>query len=800
METSKSIGRGIELNLRSLWQKILENKWLFAISIGVFLFLALFYILLATPKYEVSTSLLIDPSGSNRQLGSSSYVEGGVNLIEIEKNLYNEIGIIRSFSLIKQTVEDLHLDIEYRSGGWLRKKEAYGYFPFEVVLDRSRPQLYDTPFEVVLMANNRYRLVLDASDFNVSNPANGATREVEQDVEISEVYTLGEKVTHDYFTFTLNKPDYPIVEEDFADTTLSFVIRDINSVTNDYAEKLEVNNIDIEASIFKLVSIGPNVEKEVDFLNQLTENYIQNKFDSRNDIASTKAAFIQEQLSVVSDSLVKIELALESFKKKEGAVDLGATASNALTQTQTLQVDRAKLQLNIRYYNTLINYIRNNRNSDEFVIPTAMGITDPLINQSLLELRQLYAERSKKKFFVTDNNEEMNIINGQINDAIETLLGNLRSGIRSARMALGSVSSQINTYTGVIDTLPSREKQLLSIQRQSTLYANLFSYLSQELAKTGIARAESISDTTVLDEPRMIGDGPVSPQKKLLMTLALVMGILVPMAKIVYFSKDDDIQTAGQIMAHTEIPIIASIPRYKTGDNIPANDVSHWKVKEAFRGLSANLKFVTPKNNCCVIGVTSTLPEEGKTFCAINLGISLAETGKKTLVIDADLRLPRIVGEVGKINGKGLSNYLNGKISSPDAIIHPHNTLPNLSFIPTDEAEGNFHELLSGPRMESMIESLRSRYDYIILDTPAVGLVSDFILFSDIIDINLFLLRRNIAKIGFLQGFEKIKNQGKKKKSFIVFNDITDNEDAYGYGQAYGVNKEPPLVKQSLSV
>lgn len=790
-----------EVNLKSFFRKMYKNRTLFLLSVGFFLALALAYILIATPKYEVSSSLLIDSSGNNRALGESEFVDGGVGLIEMEKNLFNEIGIIKSFSLIRKTVEDLGFDVSYHTGNLLKKKEHYGYFPIEVLLDRAAPQLYGIPFELELLSGDTYRLSVEGADFWVSNPSNGLKRQVARDFKFSKEYSFGEQVSHKYFNFIVTKPDYEVSPEDFEGENLSFIIHDLDKVANNYASNIEVNNIDIQASIFKIASYGPLVGKEVDFVRKLTANYIQGNLNSRNDIASSKEAFIRKQLAEISDSLTKVEMKLELFKKDKRAVNLGATATNALSQTQELQVEKAKIELGIRYYKSIIQNVQNNRNSDEFVVPTAMGIDDPLINANLMELSALYSERAKKKFFVTNNNQEMTILNEQIRETTDLLMNNLQSAIRSAELSLRGLNAQLSSYDGLISSLPTRENQLLSIERQSSLYENLFNYLSQELAKTGIARAESTSDTRVLDEARMIGDGPVAPQKTLLLLLASVLGMIPPLAKIIFFSGAENIENVGQIVANTDIPVIASITHHDPKAKKAEAALSLWKTKESFRDLYANLELIGPKKECTLIGITSIMPEEGKTYCAINLGITLAEAGKKTLIIDGDLRNPSLVANgFKKISGKGLSNYLKGDIDSLDAIIYPHSSLDNLQFIPTVVINSNVHSMLTGSKMKSLLLELEEKYDYIIIDTPAVGLVSDFLLFSEFIDINLFVTRRNIAKITFLQDFERLISRGKKKKSYIIFNDTLEKDYKYGYGQKYGENPEPQLINDSLAV
>ena len=788
-----------EINLKSVFKAMAKNKWWFILSLCFFLALAFAHIKLSTPLYEASTSILIDVKGSSRVLGDSRYVDGGVSLIEMEKNLYNEIGILKSFGLVRQTVNDLRLDVSYYTDDWPKKRERYGYFPFEVKLVKNEPQIYGLPFEIRILDADRYILTVEGSDFKVSNPINGTTREVTKNFRFSKELAFEEKVVHDYFNFKLSKPEYPVSENDFKGEKLSFVVHNLENVVKRYMSKLSVDNIDLQASIFQLTTTGPLVAKEVDFLNRLTENYIQNKLESRARIAASKEAFIRNQLRIVSDSLSRVEKDLEMFKKNKRALNLSATANNALGQSSNLQAERAKIEMNIKYYTSLIQNIEENKNGDDFVIPTAVGIDDPLINANIMELKTLYADRSRKKFFVTSTNEEMSILNKQIMESTDLLLNNLRNAIKSSEFELQEVNSRLSSYDGVISSLPRRENELLTIERQSTLYENLFNYLSQELAKTGIAGAESTSDARVLDRARMTGNGPVSPKKTLIMSMSVFLGTLIPLVWFVLFAPNDTIETIGQIKASTDIPVIAGISHYDPKARKSKSDISLWKLKESFRDLTANLKLFGSMNEN-VIAVTSIMPEEGKTYTAINLGITLAEAGKKTLIVDTDLRSPSLVDQLQKVKGKGLSNYLRGEITGIKDIVYQHETLPQLQFIPTHVVDGNVQGLLSGPKMKQLIQELKKKYDYIVLDTPAVGLVSDYLLFWEVIDINLFVVRRQKSKLSFLEDFEDLIPRNKRKKSAIIFNDALGKDYKYGYGQKYGINEEKQLVSQRLSV
>lgn len=795
----------LELNLKNFVSSIFEYKYLFVLSIGVSVAIAFVYAKLTTPTYEVSSSMLIDASGNNRVMSAESqYLEGGVQLMEMETNLFNEIGIMKSFSLVRRTLEDLNFNISYFAGDWKKNKEYYGYFPFKVILTEKAVQSLDLSFDIKILSKERFALTIESKKFIVSNPVTKSNRKIEKDFFYSEEFSFGELIQHDYFNLLLELPEYNVVADEFEGLELSFIVHDYDDLANGYISSLNVENIDIQASILQIGLSGTMVNKEIDFLAKLMENYMDDKLMVRDKIGSTKEAFIRKQLHSISDSLARAEMNLEAFKRNKQALNLTATASNAMQQSQILQSEIAKIEFDIKNYNSVIEYLKDSSNARKMVAPSAVGIDDQMLNASLMELQRLYSEKVKKQFFVTRNNQELGNLNSQITKTTELLLENLKSLVQSSELALEAANSQLSNFMGRISALPTREIQLLNIQRRKALYENLFNYLSQELAKTGIARAESVSNTRILEQPRMVGDGPVSPKTKLMLVLAVIIGLIVPLGWIVLVSSfDDTIQNLGQIEEHTNLQVVASIAHFSgSKKHLSPSDISQWRVEESFRDLTANLQYLLHEreSQSRVIGVTSKMPDEGKTFCAINLAIKLAESGRNTLIIDSDLRNPSLVNEVDDIKGNGLSNYLEGKVKSIDSITYTHEKLNNLKYIPTEVADDNIQELLSGIKMQSLVQDLKDKYDYIIVDAPAVGLVSDYLLVSNIIDINLFVIRRKVSKVSFLYEFEKLSSYRNMQNSYIVFNDAIGKEYKYGYSKEYGKAKSSIAVSKSFTI
>ncbi|MEL6868026.1 MAG: GNVR domain-containing protein, partial [Bacteroidota bacterium] len=360
-----------------------------------------------------------------------------------------------------------------------------------------------------------------------------------------------------------------------------------------------------------------------------------------------------------------------------------------------------------------------------------------------------------------------------------SLKENLSNLVKSSRMALNDKSQRIAKLEKRINQLPGNEKQLLNYQRKSDLYENLYNYLSQELAKTGIARAEDIADTRVLDKARMVGDGPISPQKTLVMLLAFILGLTLPLAWIIFSEAfKETISSVDQLEGYTSLSFIGQIGRARQVHEHAINPVSDWMAAEAFRNIAAQLQFKVRDKEKNIIGISSMLPNEGKSFCATNLALSLATEGKKVLLIDLNFRKPDLFKESNQ--EEGILRYLRGDCALEE-IICKHKQWSSLHYITCRANIDHPHQLLNSPQLLTMITAMKYEYDYLILDSPAVGLVSDYLLLSKHIDIHLFVLRRNQSKRSQIQDIEQLKREGDFEHLFLVFNDAQTNRSPSTY-------------------
>ncbi|MEM6344317.1 MAG: AAA family ATPase [Bacteroidota bacterium] len=765
--------------------KIKRRWYWFAVSVPIAMAIALFYGKVAAPVYEVNTMLLIDEGDGERSLGQSVFVEGELKLGGGQKNLKNEIGILSSFNLVKEALKRLDFGVSYHSSKWLglHRREHYHHFPFEVVINDSSQQIGGVPFKVSLLSNERFLLEMNEDEFSLFDPLTLSQRLVESEFNFRGEYAFGERINHQYFSFTLQKADPPVSDSEFEGKDLEFTLYDLNSLASSYKDRQIIQTIDLEASILEIKSTGELVQKEIDFLNALNDTYIQTKLAEKNEAASSTLSFIEDQVNSIRDSLQTAEKKLESFRRNNRAIDLNFTAQSALGQLETLESEKAVLQLNEKYYQNLLSNLDDSTAIEDIVAPSRMGVSDPVVNDLVMELKRLNSEKLRMAYSAGDGSYDMQIVNSQIKSTKRSLQKNLQSLSRTTSTTLKDNRSRIGKIESTLARLPGNEKALVEIQRKYTLNENLYNYLQQRLAEVGIAKSEKIADSRILDEPRMKGSDPIAPQKKLLLVFGLLGGLLVPMAVILLQKPQKEfIDSLDHLERLTKVPVMVSIAHQENNNEALIPSESTWQVAESMRDLSANLQFLCPPGDkTSVVGFTSTVSGEGKTFTAANLAKSLAESDHKILLIDLDLRKPSLVRYFEPQMKKGLSHYLRGEVDYLNEIIYSFEN-DHLHFIPTFPMNGGeAQKWINSSRMRNLILNIKEEYDYIILDMPPVGLVSDFLLLSKYINYNFYVVREGYSRIGYINSLNKMVNKGHLENLYLILNDVSHKSFKYGY-------------------
>jgi capsular exopolysaccharide synthesis family protein len=527
----------------------------------------------------------------------------------------------------------------------------------------------------------------------------------------------------------------------------------------------------------------------MDFLNQLTYEYLSRNLEKKNEFALNTIRFIDSQLDTISKSLNIAEKALEDFRSDNKVMDLSFQAQQVFEQLQELENQKMELDMQKKYYGYILDYIEENQDVESILAPSAMGVQDPLLNQLILEINQLSVQKSSLTNIKKGADfAKIRQLDAQIRNAKDNIYENATNLVKSTELTLAEVQKRINKLSVSINNLPETERQLFGIQRKFQLNDNLYTFLLQRRAEAQIAKASNTPDNEIIDLAMVSNNGyPIKPKTMINYVIALLLGLALPSVTIAlkeYFNMRID--SPDMVKRITNKPIIGFIPNSgaEAESNIFADLDSPWA--EAFRIVRTKLQFFLKEKQNPVVMVTSSIPTEGKSFVAINLASAYALTGKKTVLVGYDLRHPQLAQRFKLDKNIGVTNYLINENTLEEIVQKTPD--PNLDLIASGTIPPNPAELIADKKTMELLTELKKRYDYIILDTAPISPVSDSHHLSRIADSTLFVIRDHITHKQALQNSMEELNNEQVENLCLVMNDIKLARKRYGskYGYSYG--------------
>ena len=758
------------------WKQIL-------LSILIFLLLGFFYNRYSKKIYKSSTTLLIKEE-TNASLGSDDIFEG-LDLFGGQMNIKNEIGILKSFSLTKNTLEKLNFRISYFHSGSFKSNDIYKKTPFVVSIDENRPQSINQKFYIELISENEFILTTKLNNVNLFDLGTETfISNKDYDFNYEGLHKFGEKIMTDFFSFTISKNDLSLFkDEDWVN--YFFVVSSYNDLTKNYLKNLKILEIEKDASILKISLEGSNPLKINDFLNKFTELYLALDLDEKNQITSNTIQFINEQLVSISDSLSNVESSLETFKEINPKIELSQKEYGAFYQVEKLEQEKAILELNNKYYISLQEYLFKNNNINNIVAPSTMGIDDPLLNSHIIELTKLYSQLDLISVNSKQGHPLVKSIKKQIKSTKEKLIENIENVISTSELTLEDINSRIVELESVIGDLPQNERILLNIQRKFNLNENIYNYLLEKRAEASITKASNISDHKVIDMPRLESNLPIKPNTTLIYVISIMLGFFLPSIIIsIYYLFNNKIIDKKDIDEITSVPLIGKIMHNDSGYNLVNINSPKSAIAESFRSIRTNIQYLASDKIEKVICITSSIGGEGKTFVAMNLASIFSITRGKTILIGADMRKPKIFNDFNLSNDVGLSSYLSNQ-NTKDEVIQK-TEFENLDIILSGPIPPNPSELLSLEKMKDFIEELKKTYKHIIIDTPPIGLVTDGLVLMKYSDINIYVVRQNFTTKEMLNNFNETIIKNNVLNMNLIVNDISNDKTSHGYGYGYG--------------
>jgi tyrosine-protein kinase Etk/Wzc len=768
MEKSKTNGRPRVphepdgLTLTQIKTNALKKWYWFVIFSVVFVGLAYLYNKVTQPKYKISTTVLIKNDSKILEL---------FNIFQNQKPgkasgiIADQMGVIKSYSLNYKAMQSLDWQYSWYRKLLLAKSDLYGNDPFDLVIPAEAIQTDRTP--VLITVNS-------PETFTVKVESKKTVKGKEIKIDFESVGHFGDPFKNAYFNFTLNKKTG--FEPENGDQFI-LVFNNPAKLAQEYKDRIEVEQTDENSNLVTIQLETEQLRRDVEFLNKLAAFYIQNGLDEKNRMANNTVRFIDNLIAGVNDSLQMAGDSFTSFRSRNKTVNLGAEATRIVDKLRELDSEQSKLNLKLEYYNNLRYYLDNKEEIQELVAPSLIGIRDEDMNSMVMKLNDLYTKREVLSYTVQDKNPTLLSINNEIQFTQKLISEKVANQIQNTNMELRSLRATQQRVNSELVRLPKTEQDLIGIKRNYDLNNELYTFLLQRRAEAEIARASNNPDAQILDPASTEIAELLGPKKVKNLITGLLSGLVLAMLAVIlneYFT--DKIRTVDDINRIVDFPVTASITESKFKSEIPVIHYPKSAVTESFRGLRINLQSHFKDQN--VLAVHSYISGEGKSFVALNMALVLAISNKRVLLVDADLRKPRLHTILRTKNGPGLSDFLAGKAQASEIIIPtPH---AGLSFVPSGNIPHNPAELLGNGKLPVFTEQMKDQFDYVVFDNAPFGVVSDGTMVGLNADINLFLVRLNYSLKENLEELNRVHNEGIIRNALVAVNGLKQRA-GYGY-------------------
>lgn len=538
---------------------------------------------------------------------------------------------------------------------------------------------------------------------------------------------------------------------------------------------------------------GTNKARMVEYLNATVKMLMKRQLDNKNLFATNTINFIDSTLVAMESQLKKTGDELKSFRKDKNIFEVegngGAKFSDKILD---FDVEKDAVNRKITYYNSLKTYLKNSVDYSKLPAPSVAGIEDPNIVVNVSKLIALSTQRSEMAYAVKSEKIFRDFDN-QMEAIKNVLLENITTAKASMLYDLALIESKINQAESKIKNLPDDQQELIKIKRKYDLNDNIYSTFLQKRSEADIVKAANLSDIHFIDPAKDVGGGLIGPKTGVNYILALFLGFLLPLLVItIVFFINNTIYNPEDVSKLTSIPLIGIVGVDSDKNSLAVFDKPKSPLSESFRAIRSSLQFLYKKNNvegAKTLMITSSISGEGKTFCSINIATVFALSEKKTVIVGMDLRKPKLFDEFNLDNSVGVVNYLI-KDKNLSEIVY-HTSIPFLDVILSGPVPPNPSELILNDGMKELMEELKSKYDYIILDTPPIGLVADSLELAQYCDVTLYIVRQNFTKKEMVTLLNNRISRGELHNTSIILNGFENKAKyggGYGYGYGYGNN------------
>lgn len=739
------------------------------------------YLRYQAPVYNVNATVLIKQEDQTKNPSASPMqAMQDLGMLSMASNFDNEVEILRSRTLVKKVVNKLNLYINYKEAQTFRyPTDLYKTSPVQVWTTPEEADRLFGPVTLEMTCTPDGKVDVEASYY--------PDRDADEVTLHKHFDQLPGVLTTPVGVFTLSANSDSILAKIDQTRTITATVVSPTAVATSYTASLSSEPTSKTTTIVALNLQNSNPRRGIDFINMLVALYNEDANNDKNEVAAQTAQFIDDRIGIINQELGTTESQLASFKQQAGLTDLSSDAQLALKENSAYQQKQAENATQIRLITFLKSYINDPKNEME-VIPANVGLADQGLSDLIIKYNDLLIER--KRLLRTSNESNPAVV--QLDAGIRATRANVQTTVDNVEKGLLITQSDLDRegkkYATRISNAPTQEKELMSITRQQEIKASLYLLLLQKREENAITLASTATNGHIIEEA-MAGSTPVSPNKKMFYLIALILGIGIPVG-VIYLRNllRFKIEGRADVEKITDVPVVGDVPMVDTkGNPIVVHENHNDLMEEVFRSVRTNIQYMLQEGQKVIL-FTSTSSGEGKSFTAGNLACSFAFMGKRVVIVGLDIRKPGL-NKVFQISHKekGITQYL----ADPEhtdllSLCQPSTVSSNLYILPGGTVPPNPTELVARKTLDQAIEILKANFDYVVLDTAPIGMVTDTQLIARVADLSVYVCRASYTHKSHYELINELKKDHKSPNLCTLINCIDMNQRKNGYYYGYG--------------
>jgi len=668
--------------------------------------------------------------------------------------------MLGSYDLVCKVVDSIpYLKVDYISKGSFKTRNMYKSSPIIIESDYVSPEAYNILFKIKLRSNGT---------FNISVEDN----KMFSNLSIDGKY--GEPLQHNLFFITVDN-----VNKFMGNSEIYFKFRSRESLVSDFSSRLNFGYVVEGSSVLQISLVSETPDRDVDFINKLCETFLDENLERKNDAANKTIKFIDEQLGVVSKALAVSENDMTNFRQSNKIVDVSSHTSELLGKATKFDVEQSELKLRETYLDYLTKYLKTNLADGTVVAPSSLGLNEPMLMslvQQINDLRSQRSEISERSPYYDKFSKEIEGVKLAINEVVKSM----RASLEIEKTDFTRRMSQVNKQ---IEELPEKELEMISIERKYKMDDNYYTFFLQKRAESEILKASNTPDNNILDKARVLSVTNSGKKSKTTLTF-LLFGLLIPTVLVILKELlNNTVRSTKDVEKNSPFPLIGAIRHTKSTDPLLVAKNPRSAFTEMFRVIRTRIEFIVKRKTNIVMMTTSTESGDGKTYFAINLAAIYSMASKKTILVDLDIRKPSINQRFNVVQPNGVTNYLIDQNTLDEVILH----LPKVDFdlLPAGSIPPNPGELIRSDKLIEMFAELRKRYEYIIVDTSPIGMVTDAYSIASLSDVNLFVVRNGKTNKSFYKKLSAQLKLDNIPNMYTIINDVLDDGSRYSKYKLY---------------